>query len=379
MKKIPVYFSSLIILLVSGCSSEPEQSPQTGPAPAFEVLAVDAGEATIFSEYPAKLEGLADVEVRSQVAGILQRILVTEGAYVKEGTPLFQVDPRQYTEAYNNAQGELLAAKAAVTTARLELEKLTPLVENKVLSGFQLKIAQSAYDAAQARVKQAEAQAGSARITLGYTTVKAPVTGYIGRIFKKTGSLVSPNDAEQITYISDNRSVHAYFTIGEGDFMKFRQALEGKSIGEKLANAPAAKLVLAGDVDYEHPGKLDMIDAAFDKNTGAIALRATFPNAQGLLRSGNTGKVKLGFKQSNVISIPQAATIEIQDKTFVYTIGDSSKVRKVPLAISAAVGNRYVVSSGLKAGDRIVLKGMDALKEGMVITPKAPVADLVQN
>ncbi|SDE12103.1 membrane fusion protein, multidrug efflux system [Dyadobacter soli] len=379
MKKIPVYLSALSVLLLFGCASEPEQGPQTGPAPAFQVQAVGSGEATIYSEYPATLEGLADVEVRSQVEGILQRILVAEGAYVKEGTPLFQIDPRQYTEAYNSAQGELLAANATVTTTKLELEKLVPLVENKVLSAFQLKIVQSAYEAALARMKQAEAKVGSARITLGYATVRAPVTGYVGRIFKKAGSLVSASDAQQITYISDNRSVHAYFTIGETDFLKFRESLAGKSIHEKLGNAPAAALILSGDIAYEHPGKLDMIDAAFDKNTGAIALRATFPNSDGLLRSGNSGKVKLGFKQSNVVSIPQEATIEIQDKIFVYTVGNGSKVAKVPLKISASVGNSYLVSDGLKAGDRIVLKGMDALKEGMVITPKAPEADLVQN
>jgi len=365
-------------IIFSSCTPGNQQAQNTS-APEVQVAIVNQTDAVVYTEYPAKIEGQTDVEIRSQVNGILEKILVEEGAYVEKGTPLFQIDTRPFQEEYNNAQGELLAAKANVATAKIEVKKLTALVQNKVVSPYQLQTAQAAYDAAAAHEKQALAKAGNARITLGFATIKAPVNGYIGRLGKKTGSLIAPSDSEPLSYLSDNREVHAYFSVGEADFVAFKDGLKGSSISEKLKNTSAVTMVLSGGTAYPQTGKLDMVDAAFDKSTGAITLRATFPNKEGLLRSGNSGRIKLGLKQSGVIEVPQAATFEMQDKTFAFIVDQSNQTRQVALTISGSIGNTYYISGGLKTGDRLVLKGLESLKDGMPVKPEITKAKLASN
>lgn len=378
MKKNLLHGMIIPAIIFSSCTPGNQQAQNTS-APEVQVAIVNQTDAVVYTEYPAKIEGQTDVEIRSQVNGILEKILVEEGAYVEKGTPLFQIDTRPFQEEYNNAQGELLAAKANVATAKIEVKKLTALVQNKVVSPYQLQTAQAAYDAAAAHEKQALAKAGNARITLGFATIKAPVSGYIGRLGKKTGSLIAPSDSEPLSYLSDNREVHAYFSVGEADFVAFKDGLKGSSISEKLKNTSAVTMVLSGGTAYPQTGKLDMVDAAFDKSTGAITLRATFPNKEGLLRSGNSGRIKLGLKQSGVIEVPQAATFEMQDKTFAFIVDQSNQTRQVALTISGSIGNTYYISGGLKTGDRLVLKGLESLKDGMPVKPEITKAKLASN
>ncbi|SFM78678.1 membrane fusion protein, multidrug efflux system [Chitinophaga sp. YR627] len=378
MKRNLIYGMLANAIILSGCSSGGTQS-QTATTPTVPVATVNSGDAIVYTEYPAKLEGQTDVEIRTQVPGILEKIYVSEGAYVEKGAPLFQIDERPYREEYNNAEGELLAAKAGVAAAKLEIDKLTPLVQNKVVSAYQLKTAQAAYEAALAKEKQASAKAGNAKITLGFSTITAPVSGYIGRLFKKAGSLLAPSDTQPLSYLSDNREVHAYFSIGEADFVTFKDGLKGTSIAEKLKNAPAVSMLLSGGKEYSQTGSLDMVDAAFDKNTGAITLRATFPNKEGLLRSGNSGRIKLALKQSGVISVPQSATFEMQDKTFAFIVDPNNKARQVALTISGSTGSTYYISNGIKHGDRLVLKGLESLRDGVTVKPEISNEKLASN
>ncbi|MFP3594322.1 efflux RND transporter periplasmic adaptor subunit [Chryseobacterium sp. SIMBA_038] len=368
MKKTVIYGLFAYAVLI-GCKSGDDKT-ESANIPSVPVATVNPGNAMVYLEYPAKMEGQTDVELRAQVSGILEKIYITEGSYVKKGTRLFQIDHRPFTEDSNFAEGELLVAKADLMTAKLEVDKLTPLVQNKVVSPYQLKTAQTSYQASMARLKQAKAKAGNAKITLGFATVKAPVSGFVGRLFKKTGSIISPSDVQPLSYLSDNREIHAYFSISESDFVTFKEGLQGASIAEKIKNAPAVSIILSGGQVYPQAGKLDMVDAVFDKTTGAITLRATFPNEQGLLRSGNSGRIKLGLQQSNVIGIPQSATFEMQDKLFAFVVDRNNKVRQVALTISGTSDTTYYISEGLKAGDQLVLKGMESLKEGIVVKPE---------
>jgi membrane fusion protein (multidrug efflux system) len=164
--------------------------------------------------------------------------------------------------------------------------------------------------------------------------------------------------------------VHVFFALGEYDFIRFKSQYAGKTLADKIQNLPPVELILADDSAYEKNGKIDLINGQFDKNTGAISVRATFRNDDGLLRSGNTGKIRLGLKLSNQLIIPQSATLEMQDKTFVFFVGDSNKVIKRQISISGKTGINYLVSGGLKPGDRIVYRGYDHLKEGDIIQPK---------
>ena len=368
----------LAAVILNSCAPAP-QGQVAMPPPALPVAVVTTATDTTYQEYPASVEGVVNVEIRPQVSGALDKVFVDEGAFVKAGQPLFKINDLPYRAQYNNALASLHAAEAAVGNAQLEIEKITPLVQNKVVSDFQLKTANAALDVAKANAEQARAAVSTAQINAGYTLIKAPVSGYIGRLGKKQGSLVAPNDADALTLLSDVHNVHVYFSLGERDFVGFKEQYPGETLGEKLKRLPAITLLLADGTAFGTTGHIDMIDGQFDKNTGSITLRASFPNAAGLLRSGNTGKVRLSLQHSNVLIIPQSATVELQDKVFVFALADSNKVKRLPITISGKSGSNYIVKDGVKAGDQIVLSGIDHLQEGEIISPERTSARIAAN
>lgn len=358
----------LAITVLYSCSSKP-QAPAAPPAPSLPVATIVTGTDTTYQEYPASIEGTVNVEIRPQVSGALDKVFVDEGAFVKAGEPIFKINDLPYRAALNNAIANLHAMEAAVANAQLEIDKLTPLVQNKVVSDYQLKTAKAAYDVAKANVEQAKANVSTAQINLGYTLIKAPVSGYIGRLLKKQGSLVTPTDVDALTLLSDVHNVHVYFSLAENDFVNFKEQYPGTTLNDKLKNLPPVTLLLADDSEFGNRGSIDMIDGQFDKNTGAITLRASFPNAQGLLRSGNTGKIRLSLLHKNALIVPESATVDMQDKVFVFAVGDSDKVKKQAITIVGKTGDNYLVKDGVKPGDQIVLSGIDKLQEGEVIQP----------
>ncbi len=360
---------ALVALTVYSCSSKP-QTPSAPPPPSLPVTSVVSSTQTTYQEYPASVEGTVNVEVRPQVSGTLNKVFVDEGAFVSAGQPIFKINDQPYRAALNNSLASLHAAVAAQGNAQLEIDKLTPLVANKVVSEYQLKTAKASYQVAKANIESAKANVSTAQINLGYTLIKAPVSGYIGRLLKKQGSLVTPQDVEALTQLSDVHTVHVYFSLGEKDFVSFKEQYPGGTLKDKLKQLPPVSLLLADGSEYAKQGKIDVIDGQFDKTTGAITVRASFSNPQGLLRSGNTGKVRLSLQHKNALIVPESATIEMQDKVFVFTVGDSSKVKKQPITIIGKTGDNYLVKDGVKAGDQIVLSGIDKLQEGMVIHPE---------
>jgi membrane fusion protein (multidrug efflux system) len=361
--------SLVTILSFTGCG-EPDKMQVAAPVvQTLPVVAVNNSSETTYIEYPASIEGAVDLEIRPQVSGSLDKIFVNEGASVSKGQVLFKINEQPFREALNNAKASLMSAKAAQRNAQLEIDKLTPLVANKVVSEYQLKSAKATYESATANVEQAKAAVSTANINLSYTVIKAPVSGFVGRLPKKQGSLVSNMDVAPLTLLSDAHEVHVYFSLSEEDFIAFNNNYAGKSMTDRISHLPAVSLVLTDNTVYQRTGKIDMVDGQFDKSTGSISLRATFPNANGLLRSGNTGKIRLGLLHADALVIPQSATVEMQDKIFVFTVADSNKVKKTPIVISGKSGPNYLVKEGIKAGDQIVLSGLDRLKEGEVINP----------
>ncbi|TDO71081.1 membrane fusion protein (multidrug efflux system) [Flavobacterium chryseum] len=365
-----VIITSFILALVLASCADKSQAPAPPPPPVLPVAAISSENTTTDNEYPASIQGTVDVEIRPQVSGNLDRVLVDEGAYVSKGQSLFKINERPYREQLNNALASLHAYEAALINAQLEVDKLTPLVQNKVVSDYQLKTAKASQKIAAANIEQAKAMVASARINLGYTNVTAPVSGYIGRLPKKQGSLVSASDVEPLTTLSDVHEVFAYFSLGETDFINFKSQYAGNSLGDKIRHLPPVSLILADNNAYPQTGKIDMVDGQFDKTTGAITLRATFPNKNGTLRSGNTGRIRLGIKHDDAILVPQSATIEMQDKIFVFTLGKDNKVNKMPITVIGKSGTNYLIKDGVKSGDQIVLSGVDKLQEGQVIQPE---------
>lgn len=364
----------LAIDLLSACKPAPA-AQMAMPPQELPVISVSSKPATVYAEYTAALQGSRDIEIRPQVDGTLQAITVDEGAFVHKGQTLFHIDERPYREQLNNANAQLLSAKAALESADINVKKLTPLVQNNVISDVQLQTAKAAYNAAKANVAQAQAQVESARINVGYTNITAPADGYIGKIPFKTGSLVSRSTVDPLTVLSENKAVHAYFTMSENDFSTFKTKYAGATLQEKIKQLPAVELVLADNSIYPAKGKVELAEGQFDKTDGTISFRATFPNSNGLLRSGNTGKIRIGSEVSNTLLVPQEATFELQDKVFVYALADSNKVYGKPLTIAGTSGKFYLVSGGIKPGEKIVYQGIDRLHDGVIIKPKSIPAD----
>lgn len=367
-----LYYIHLIAIaaLIYSCADNKNQAAAAVAPVAVPVYNVAVQNAYTWQEYPVTLEGRTDVEIRPQVDGYLQKTFVDEGAYVTAGQPIFKIEDHRYREAYNNARGVLNATEAALINAQLEVERVTPLVNEKVVSDYQLKSAKASLKIAEANKRQAEAAVATAKINLDYTLITAPVSGYITRLPKKQGSLVSAADVQPLTSLSDNAQVHAYFSVSEADFMVFRAKNEGNTLAEKISKLPALSLIMPDNSEYAQKGKVDMVNGQFDRTTGAITLRASFPNEKGLLRSGNTGKVRLGFPHENALLVPQSATVELQDKVFVYVVSADNKVTKTQIGIAGKSDNEYLVTTGVKAGDRIVYKGFESLQDGTVIAPE---------
>ncbi len=365
-----------IAVMITGCSSSSAESPAAAPpAPELPVISVSTQGVTTYSEFTASLQGSRDIEIRSQVDGYLSAIYVDEGAYVRKGQALFKIDARPYREQLNTANAILLSAKAALENASINVSKLTPLVQNNVVSDVQLRSAKASYDAAKANVAQAQAQVQSAKINLSFTSVTAPANGYVSSIPFKTGSLVGRTQLEALTVLSENRSVHAYFTMSEVDFINFKENFEGGTIQEKIKQLPEVELILADNTIYPLKGRVELAQGNFDKTNGTISFRAIFNNDAGLLRSGNTGKIRIPSLNATALLVPQEATYELQDKVFAYLLTDSNKVIGTPITVTGTSGRFYMVSKGLKNDDKIVFKGIDRLRDGMVIKPQLMSAD----
>ena len=367
--RLPLFIGMLVPLLFCGCGAGKGGKDSVKPIPVLSVMTISSADAAVTAEYSALLEGKVNVEIRPQVDGILQTIYVDEGSLVKAGQPLFKIDDRVYREQYNSALAAQHAAEAGLVVAKLNEEKLVPLVQNKVISDIQLKTATANSQASLAAVEQARAAARAARVNLDYTVIKAPVGGYIGKIPLRLGSLVSKNQTQWLTLLSDVSEIYAYFSMSEIDFMRFRLQYSGGTLQEKLRQVSPVSLVLADGSSFADKGVLGTISGQFDQSTGSVRLRAVYPNSKGLLRSGNTGTVVMESIYHNVLLVPQASTVELQDKIFVFIVGKGNTVKKQVITVAGKSGNNYIVTSGLKQGDTIVRVGIEKLQDGAVIKP----------
>lgn len=368
--------SLAVIILLHSCKDGSAPAGNGAmPPPSLPVTTATTLPATIYQDFTASVQGKRDVEIKPQVDGYLTNIEVDEGAYVHKGQPLFLIDRRPFEEQLNTAKAALVAAKARMESAQIDVDKIKPLVENKVVSDVQLKSAQATYANAQAAVEQAQAEMEAARINLSYTSITAPSDGYVGIIPYKTGSLVTKAQDKALTVVSETKDMRVYFSMSEPDFLQFKEKYPGNTVADKIKNMPPVQLVLADNSVYAHTGKVEIVEGQFDKAVGAIRFRASFPNPDGMLRSGSTGKVRIPTTFKSALVVPQDATFEMQGKIFVYTVADSNKIVTKPLSISGRTTNYYFVSDGVKQGDKLVLASMSTtlmggLRDGMVITPQ---------
>lgn len=376
-KNVLILFASLLmigtLIIINSCNiSTKKPIDPNENALSLPVIKIDTATAITIKDYIGTIEGKVNVEIRPQVEGILDEIYVDEGAFVKEGQALFKISPQPYQEKLNNEIATENVEKAKLKNAQLEIERLKPLIDNEVIAEVQLETAKSNYEIAKASLAKASAAVASAKINLEYTIIKAPVSGYIGRIPKRIGNLVAKNDSQPMTVLSDVSDVYVYFGMSESDFLYFTKSnhrLDSSTASGSNQPLPKITLILADGHEYAERGVIDAINGQVNRNTGAISIRATFPNSQDIMRSGNSGTVKLQETKHNVLLVPQVATTAIQDKTFVYILNNESKVKLQSITIDGVSGSNYIVTEGLKRGDIIIKTGFDKLTEGMYVKP----------
>lgn len=358
---IPVAFSISMFLFSCGGGSA-----ETPPAPApveADFMEVQAKNTHIEKKYPGAIEGSVNVDIKAQVSGYLDQIYVKEGDYVKKGQSLFRIKGDVYNQQVNNAQASYEAALAAEKNARIEVNKIRPLVEAKVYSELQLETAEANLASAAAMVSQAKASLGSSQVNAAFTLIKAPVSGYIGRIPNRIGNLVSVAQEDPLTTLSDIDQVFVYFSLSEADFISFvkdRQSDIGMNTVE---------LVMADGTLYDKPGKIEIASGNVDRTTGSIALKAVFPNPGKVLRSGGSGRIVLKKALTEVLTVPMAAVKDIQDRFFVFALSDSNTVAMKAIEIVGKSHQDYILKSGLKAGEKIALNRIDMLNDGMPVVP----------
>lgn len=337
----------------------------------FAVSAVSVSSSNQTTSYPATIKGTQDIEIRPQVSGFIVKLCVDEGATVRKGQALFQIDPTQYQAAFNQAKASVESVKANLETVKSTEANKRILHEQKIISDFEYQTAQNNLLTAKASLAQAEAALTAARQNLGFCTVTSPSDGVIGTFPYRVGSLVSPSVSKPLTTVSAIKQMYVYFSMTEKELLRLTRA--GGTLKEQLEKMPEIKLQLADGTIYANSGKIDAVSGVIDQTTGSVSMRAIFPNEQNILRSGGMANVVFPYTIDNIYVIPQSATQDIQDKKFVFVLQSDETVKHTEITVSNLNdGKNYLVTGGLKEGDKIVVEGVQVLKDGQKITPITP-------
>ena len=340
-------------------------------APEYAVITAQATTAHLTNSYPATIKGKQDVEIRPMVSGFITKLHVDEGSVVKKGQVLFTIDQVQYRAAVETAKATVATAEAALQTQELTTQNNRELNKRGIVSDYQLSTSENQLAQAKATLAQAKASLVNAERNLQYTEVTSPSDGIVGQVPYRVGSLVSPSMATPMTTIADNSEMFAYFSMTERQLLQMIR--EGGSYKDILAKMPEIQLQLIDGSIYPDSGRVETISGVIDPTTGSVSMRALFPNAHNVLRSNSTGNVIFPNVLTDVILVPQSATTEIQDKKFVFVVQPDNTVKNTEIQVyTLNDGQNYYVTGGLKAGDKIVIEGVQAIKDGQAITPITP-------
>jgi membrane fusion protein (multidrug efflux system) len=371
-----------VSVIIASCGNKNDSSAQATGAPQvkeYKTLTLQPKSATLNTDYPASIQGQQNIEIRPRVEGYIDKIYVDEGAIVKTGQPLFKISAPEYEQQVRTAGASVKSAQASVSSAKLAVNKVKPLVEKGIISKYDLESAQYSYEAALATLAQANASLVNAKTNLGYTTVTSPVDGIVGSIPFRLGSLVSSNTVDPLTTVSSIGNVYAYFAVNEKILLDFTQNSGSEStLAQKIKKLPEVSLLLSDSSTYDQKGRIETVNGLINTETGSVNIRARFPNPKGIIRSGSSTTVRIPREVKEGLLIPQSATFELQDKIFAVTVGKNGKTKNVNITIlDNKAGNYYVVTSGLKAGDQIVLEGVATLKDGTQIKSQNQNAETV--
>ncbi len=378
---LPLLLLLSLGLVVGGCGGGTGQSgsaPQQGPS-AYPVLSVESHSVVLPSRYPTTLEGRQTVNVRPRVEGFIVEMRVDEGDVVEQGEVLFRLNNEEYQQAVRSAKADVEAARANVQQAEDEVERLTSLVEQDIVSEYELKSAKNTLQSRKGALSQAEADLENARVNLDYTYVRSPADGVIGSIPYRIGSLVSSTSTEPLTVVSDISEVRAYFSMNERELLDMVQQTGSDrdvALRERIEQLPEAQLTLSDGTTYRHTGDISLASGHINTETGAASFRARFPNPEKMLRNGASATLQIPYRRDSALVVPKSATYEVQDKRYVYRVTDSSAVESVEIETAPrSTPKLFVVDGGLSAGDRIVTEGLGSLQDGTGIRPEAVSAD----
>lgn len=332
------------VLLLFSCNEKKEEKQEDSVYPVTSPVKMDT---IINKDFVAQIQSVKNIEIRAQEKGFLEKIYVDEGQYVKAGQTLFRIMPQLY-------QAELLKAKAEVEQASIELRNASTLANNDIVSKNERLMAKAKLDAANAEMKLAQ-------IHLSFTDIKAPFSGVIDRIPLKLGSLVDEGDL--LTTLSDNTDIYSYFNVSEPEYLNYQKNVADR--GNQNVN-----LVMANGDLFNQTGQIQTIEGQFDNETGNIAFRAKFPNPEKLLRNGETGKIRMTLPLKNALIIPQKATYEIQDQKYVFVVDKNGVAKSKNIKVAYELPDIYVVASGLSGGDKILLEGVQKVKDDQKVKVK---------
>lgn len=381
---------ALVLTILVSCNDKP--APAASAPPVIPVVEVIQKNISGFTTYPVNIEGKVNNAVRAKISGYIKEVYIDEGQKVTQGQPLFRLETNVQSQdanaarsAVSAAQANITAALASVNAAQVEVDKLKPLVEKNVISNVQLETAKANLSRAKGQLEQAKAAEQQARAGLSaiqanidFAIVRSPITGVVGTINFREGSLVGPSDPNPITTVSETSSVYAYFSMNEAEYLNFLEDAEGKTVKEKLTKLPEVELILANGKTYPEKGIIKTVTGQIDPQTGTIQFRATFNNPDGLLSNGNSGSVQIPKQYENVLVVPENATYEQQGFVYVYKV-QKDTVYATKVEVTNRINNIAIVSSGINKGDIVAAKGLMQLRNKTVITPKKEDFDSIVN
>jgi len=383
--KPKLIFRSLVVflcVLLFSCESNDEKNTSVNNAQQiakdFKVLTLSPRKAKVNVDFPATIQGQQIIEIRPKVDGYIDAIYVQEGAEVKKGQLLFRLSNPQYEQEVVTASASIKSAEADVDAAKMQIAKVKPLVEKEIVSKYELESAQYTLKAKEASLAQAKATLANAQTNSGYTILRSPANGVIGTIPYKVGALINSTTTSPLTTLSNIANVYAYYSLNEKQLLQYFANTKGKTIKEKVNNMPAASLLLADGSPYPEKGKIEMASGLISTETGTATFKATYSNPLGIIRSGASATVRIPTAIDTSLIIPQSATYELQDKRLVYIVGKDNKISSVAIKATPSDNGKYfIITSGLKAGDTIVLEGLIGLRDDTQIIPKQANADSV--
>ncbi|MEG1952179.1 MAG: efflux RND transporter periplasmic adaptor subunit [Bacteroidales bacterium] len=367
-----ILFNTMPLVALSFCllSVSCKNQQQQGQAPStYKVMVVKNDTCTLTTTYTCSLKGNGYVEIRPKISGFIFNQYVQEGDFVHKGQLLFRLDPVQVEAQVNVAKANIKVAEANVETSKLTVATKTELFKKNIISEYELSMAKNDLKSKEAVLAQAKANLTNAKREMEYTNITSPTDGIVGVISYSPGNLVGPSAQLPLTVVSDIGIMRAYFSLSERQVLNMTR--QYGSADNIVKSMPAVQLRLSDGTLFKNKGKIITISGVTDQNTGAIRIRADFPNPNYTIKSGFTGNVLIPTHLDTAIIIPQKASFEVQDKKFVYAVNDSNMVYAIPIEVHAINdGNSFVVLSGLKAGDRIVIEGANFLREKQTIIPE---------